>query len=75
MDIDELYQEMARLSVSQLEHIRAFISQQDYKREGRPPNLQERKLVLAEIRKALAAAPDEEPLGIQRLRESGLLDD
>ena len=73
--IDDLFAQMERLAPEQIIAIQQFIQSQPYKQEGRPPTDYERNAVIRVIEDALNNAPPEENTGLQRLEESGYLDD
>jgi hypothetical protein len=73
--IDELFAQMEQLDPEQLLEIQQFIQSQPYKKEGRPPTDAERNAVIRAIEATLANAPTEANTGLQRLAESGFMDD
>lgn len=76
MNINDLLILMADLDARQLEHIKQFIDGRAYKIEGRPPTQQESEEILDEIKKSLAnMPPPEENIGLNRLKEMGLISD
>lgn len=76
MKINALFEQMEKLAPEQLEALQAFIDGRPYKREGRPPTPAERDEVLRAIISALEnAPPPPEDEALDRLRQSGLLDD
>jgi hypothetical protein len=75
MDIDQLFEQMATLAPDQLESLQQFIATQPYKQQNRPPTDQERKTVIHAIQHAILNAPQEENIGLARLRQEGHLTD